>query len=87
MIDIPVRLADGRQIGAIEITCIKGTGRQPDSINTYEATILHYATGPASRYCDSIPPSTQNVTVTHRFGDDWTVLLTKILEAAKVRHG
>lgn len=82
MIDIVARIG-GTQIGGIEISCIEGRGRQPDSVNVYEATIRHEDNGFGY---DPPPPPPLNVTVEHRFGDDWTVLVRKVLEAAEVHN-
>lgn len=77
-INVGVELANGYRAGDIEIECIESTGRQPDSVNVYRATITNH---PANYAWQRHDPWRRTVTVSHRYGDHWTVLLRKVLEA------
>jgi hypothetical protein len=81
VIELTTRL-NGREIGSIEITRLQG-GDHPDDHNTYEATIRQFDTAWLDR---SEPPvsSVRNVTIRHRYGDPWPVLLAEILDALAV---
>lgn len=74
-IHIPIQLADGTTAGHIHITCIAPRGTHADSVNGYRASIVDHP-GDIDR----------DVYVEHRYGDHWTVLLTKVLQAYEMQH-
>lgn len=76
MIEVPV-LVNGHNVGHIDIHCTIPRGRQPDSINGYQATIRW--TNQGDCYNGRLP-HIDHVTVEHRFGDPWPVLLQKVLQ-------
>jgi hypothetical protein len=74
-IHIPVQKPDGTVFGFIDIACVEAVGREPDSVNIYEASVVEHP--------GDVP---RTVTVAHRYGDHWTVLLAKALDAYKMCH-
>lgn len=80
MIEVTVRIGD-RPIGSLHIECIEANGRQPDSVNYYEATLRHFDNG---FVYDPPPPRDRHITFSHRYGDLWPVLVREAIEAMEV---
>lgn len=74
-INVTLTAADEREIGSIRIECLTPRGISPDSVNGYRASIVDHP-GDLDR----------DVYVEHRYGDHWTALLAKVLQAYEIHH-